>query len=290
MAPKRKAAETGDYTPRVSQPFHEADTSCVSAPVPNPKKSRTTTKQQSEDAPVKDTKHSALKKTAKTAKQEDIRKAAAGKPKEQPVSLPERYVGKFDLYSTQLPFLVREYLPEGADKPDFYRLYKKILFYQAKPDFSMRIALDSADSDVAKSGRFSCSQVAEPMGDEEIKPILITDGQAKTVTFNVGQTGHRSTAGSVPGYSARLELGDEGHGCMISSGRGQFKMRRVWQGEHVGNAVELFEGYWDFHTVWSGLLSRKGFGRGEDYSSAFWGVRARKDADGNEIGIESTLR
>ncbi|KAA1473121.1 hypothetical protein DENSPDRAFT_751195, partial [Dentipellis sp. KUC8613] len=70
--------------------------------------------------------------------------------------------------------------------------------------------------------------------------------------------------------------------CFIEGGNGSVKMRRVWTGE---GGEELFEGYWTLWVGYGAMMARKGFGRGDTYRGAFWAVRARKDAEGNEIGI-----
>lgn len=224
----------------------------------------------------------------KPSESEPCQATASEKENASPhVAGPALYIGKFDLYSTKLKFLTPEYLPQGATKPDFYRLYKKLLFFQAKPDYSMRIDLHDDGGPSAKTGRFSCPNVANPMSDEPFKPIMITRGQAKIVSFDRSEAVHSTTAGSGPGYVARLELDASRAGCsMLSSAKGNFKMHRVWEGEHEGCGVELFEGIWDFHASHGPMLRRKGFGGSTDYDSAFWGIRALKDKEGKEIGID----
>ncbi|KAJ6520457.1 hypothetical protein C8R45DRAFT_60969 [Mycena sanguinolenta] len=55
-------------------------------------------------------------------------------------SSPVSLSGKFDLYAMQLPFLAKVYLPQGESEPQFIALHKKILEYQAKPDFTAMLA------------------------------------------------------------------------------------------------------------------------------------------------------
>lgn len=227
--------------------------------------------------------------TAEPAAQPAVAVAATSESDSSP-----RFVGKFDLYSTKLPFLTRHYLPPGARKPQFEAVYKEILVWQAKPDFSIRIALleDAPDKPVAKHGMFSCGEVYNPLSEEEITPIHIVHGAAKTVSFSAKETLHQSMVGRAPGYIARLELNpgecDQCHCGMINSGAGSLKMRKVWEGtSETGEKQELFEGYFFFKTQHGATLRRKNWGPSMPYSSGFWGVRALKDEDGEEIGIDT---
>lgn len=200
-------------------------------------------------------------------------------PTSKAVSEPQapRFAGKFDLYSTKLPFLLREYLPSGASAPDFEAVHSKIQFYQAKSDFSLRIILAEGGA-----GRFACALVANPMSDEELGPIRISGRSAPAFAFDEDEAAHESTVGTGPGYTGRLTLDTSRSGCgMIQSGTGNIKMRRVWE----KNGQELFEGFWDLRVSYGPTLRRKSFGSGGSYAGAFWGVRGRKDAEGNEIGI-----
>ncbi|KAF7798971.1 hypothetical protein EIP86_010200 [Pleurotus ostreatoroseus] len=210
---------------------------------------------------------------------------------EKPADSSPRFVGKFDLYSTMLPFLTKPYLPPGATEPQFEAVYKEILTKQAKSDFSARIALreDTPDANVAKNGMFSCGMVYNPMSEEEITPIRIVHGAAKSVSFSTAETLHKSMVGEASGYIARLELDtDECDQCGIKSGAGSLKMRRVWEGKSAtGEKQELFEGSFFFKTQHGPLLSRKGWGSSMPYSSGFWAVRALKGGDGEEIGIDA---
>jgi hypothetical protein len=205
------------------------------------------------------------------------------------LSLDSPLTGKFDLYSTQLSFLRSEYTPKGATAPNFQAVYEKILFYQAKPDFSFRCALRTeAGDDSTSQGQFACSQVVDPMGDEPLEPLYIVHGQTKSsVKFGAKESAHPSTVGSGWGYEAKIELDmdGDGFGCgMINSGRGTFKMRKVWVAPD-DDTKELFEGYWTLKIVYGPTLRRKGFGTSNSYSGPFWGVRALKK-NGEEVGID----
>ncbi|KAJ3548684.1 hypothetical protein NM688_g5265 [Phlebia brevispora] len=203
-----------------------------------------------------------------------------------------RFAGKFDLYSTQLEFLKKVYLPEGETKPQFEAIYQEVLKYQAKDDWSIRIALNegSPNTKAGEYGMFSCQDVTNPLSDEEISPIRIINGEAKTVDFGTSETAHASMMGRSPGYIAQLELdakNSEKCDCgMIKSGNGTLKMHKVWEGQgEDGEQVELFEGYFFFRTENGPTLRRNGWGSSLPYSSPFWGVRARKNEKGEEIGI-----
>ncbi|KAI0659624.1 hypothetical protein C8Q70DRAFT_1053967 [Cubamyces menziesii] len=190
-----------------------------------------------------------------------------------------RFEGKFDLYSTQLPFLMSEYLPKGAPKPDFVAVHSKILFYQAKPDFSLRVVLDAEGE-----GRIACSGIVNPISDEELEPIMISGATKRNVRFNAEEAAHPSTVGSGEGFEGKLNLetGGCGMGC---SGKGTFKMRRVWESEDK----ELFEGRWDLRIKFGPTLRRKGCGSGDVSIGSFWAVRALKDTKGEEIGIDKDI-
>ncbi|KAJ8481431.1 hypothetical protein ONZ51_g6016 [Trametes cubensis] len=191
-----------------------------------------------------------------------------------------RFEGKFDLYSTRLPFLMSEYLPAGASKPDFTAVYNKILFFQAKPDFTLRIVLDASGE-----GRLACSEIVNPISDEELEPIMISGATKRNVRFNAEEAAHTSTVGSGEGFKGKLVL-EEMDGCGIGcSGKGTFKMRRVWESE----AKELFEGWLDLRITYGPTLRRKGCGNGDTTMSSFWAVRALKDANGEEIGIDKDI-
>jgi hypothetical protein len=89
-----------------------------------------------------------------------------------------------------------------------------------------------------------------------------------------------------PGISGEMELADS-H-CGIQSASGVFKIQRVWTKPNPdvdGELVELFEGFLSFNVSYSGLYRRKGHGNGDNKKFAFWGVRARINKDGKEIGL-----
>lgn len=88
------------------------------------------------------------------------------------------------------------------------------------------------------------------------------------------------------GISGEMELADS-H-CGIDFASGVFKIKRAWTKPNAdadGGFVELFEGFVSFDVSYSGIYRRKGHGNGDNIEFAFWGVRARKDKDGKEIGL-----
>ncbi|KAI0058146.1 hypothetical protein BV25DRAFT_1295369 [Artomyces pyxidatus] len=216
-----------------------------------------------------------------------------------PWFLPAQFSGKFDLFTTTFRPLSSAYLPEGATAPHFEDLVKGVLLRQAIPDISIRVTLPS-DAMAPKSGIFACPSITNPMSDEEVEPIRILDCKTQDVSFGENEAVHGSTVGKGVGILAKLRL-DTDNDCMMDSGLGTFKIRKVWEGKVrtegsvSDQTVELFEGYWTIkvrdvlvqhllvHVLrlpklqYSSLLRRKGFGSGNAGEGAFWGVRALKD-------------
>jgi hypothetical protein len=195
------------------------------------------------------------------------------------------------MYSARLPFLHSEYLPKDAKKPNFQAVYDKILFYQAKPDFTLRCALRTVHGRESMSqGRLECSSVTNPISDEILEPLCITNGLINdSVTFNAQESIHPTTVGDGAGYEAKIMLdqgGSESCGCgMINSAKGILKMRKVWEAPGEPEK-ELFEGYWSLKVNYGPTLRRKGFGTGDSYDSPIWAVRALTK-DGEEVGIDA---
>ncbi|TDL20186.1 hypothetical protein BD410DRAFT_829865 [Rickenella mellea] len=195
-----------------------------------------------------------------------------------PQQLPTLLTGKFDLYDSKLPLLVSEYLPKGAKSPNFKAVYEKILFYQAKPEFTIRCALreDAAGVDLSV-GRVACRVIRNPMSAEELEPIYVVDGQTEaTVSFDAGQSVHSSMVCDGVGYEAKLEL-DVMEGTADA-------MRKVWADD--SGEKELFEGYFSLNIIYGPTLRRKQHGNGKLYELKFWAVRALKK-DGEEVGIDA---
>jgi hypothetical protein len=209
--------------------------------------------------------------------------------------------GKFDLYAMELPFLASVYLPPGqsASAPRFDALYDKILEYQAKPESTARCVIPAApfasedkgaDTDTAekqKSGRLESAVLEDPM-EQAPWDIALVDLQAvPSLVFPLAERKQFATPPQTdcgPGIEGRTALA-ESH-CGAQRADGVFRMQRAWSGERAGKPVELWEGYLSFDVVYSGMYSRKGHGNGEKIGFPFWGVRARKNLDGKEIGLD----
>ncbi|KAF7369196.1 hypothetical protein MVEN_00247000 [Mycena venus] len=194
------------------------------------------------------------------AKNNSPSEAAAQTPESPSLS------GKFDVYQMDLAFLSDVYLPTGTSEPQFEKLYKKIAPF-------------TKDGQLEERG--SCDPMEEMPFDIAIKELKLID----KLTFSPGeQSRFITTPQSGPGITGRLELADSN--CGIQSAAGVFRMKHVWTGKGVeGRDVEIFEGYMSFKVAHSGLYKRKGHGSGNNRVFAFWAVRGRRDADGEEIGL-----
>ncbi|PBK64117.1 hypothetical protein ARMSODRAFT_941384 [Armillaria solidipes] len=197
------------------------------------------------------------------------------------------FSGKFDLYAMILPFLSKVYLPANSSStPQYEELYKTILTYQAKPDFSAQIVLP--DAPYTKDGVAGSRALRDPM---ECLPYDLCLKDIKAVN-KLSYTEHQksfflardSDMESGPAVTANTGIIDGG--CGIQSARGKFMMKRVWtKANPDGSLIELFEGFFSLMISYSSLYKRKGHGSGDDTEFAFWAVRARKDANGKEIGL-----
>ncbi|KAK0506675.1 hypothetical protein EDD18DRAFT_1097922 [Armillaria luteobubalina] len=197
------------------------------------------------------------------------------------------FSGKFDLYAMVLPFLSKVYLPTNSPStPQYEELYKTILTYQAKPDFSAQVVLP--DAPYAKDGVAGSRALCDPM---ECLPYDLSLEDIKAVN-KLSYTEHQksfflardSDVGSGPAITANTGIIDGG--CGIQTARGKFMMKRVWtKANPDGTLTELFEGFFSLMISYSNLYKRKGHGSGDDTEFAFWAVRARRDVDGKEIGL-----
>ncbi|KAJ7436881.1 hypothetical protein B0H11DRAFT_2255787 [Mycena galericulata] len=191
--------------------------------------------------------------------------------------------GRFDLYAMELPFLAEVYLPKT--EPQFAALYKTILKYQAKPDFTAQCLLPDVSS--GKTGRLESAALEDPMEgmpwDIELVGLKAVDALVFSPTERSGFLTQPEVG---PGIAGRTALAEE-H-CGVQSASGVFRMKHSWTGKGAGAAgedVDIFEGYLSFKVVHSGLYRRKGHGSGDKIDFAFWAVRARRDAAGLEIGL-----
>ncbi|KAH9889478.1 hypothetical protein C8Q73DRAFT_160268 [Cubamyces lactineus] len=211
------------------------------------------------------------------------------------------FVGKFDLYSSQLPFLRRRYLPRRAPSPpsyypytytspeptslNFSAVYAKIRTLQSKPDYSLRLVLSPSGT-----GRLACPYLENPCTGEELAPILISGFTSPDVHFTPKQAVHPRTVpahpGAVAGFVGTLALEDR-NGCgMGCAGAGALKMRKVWA---RGGGKELFEGWWEMDVRYGPLAKWYVEDRQVKFAGRFWAVRARRDESGREIGIEEDV-
>ncbi|GBE83573.1 hypothetical protein BKA93DRAFT_771703 [Sparassis latifolia] len=242
-----------------------------------PKKKGKRTADETVDAPQA--------KPAKRAKAtEESAKASASAPDKE-AEIPEpKFSGNFDIYAATLPFLTKVCLPSGQTTPQYEELYKTILTYQAKPDSSGRCYLPAG---ATSAGKFECSQVEDPMSEEALDVEINFVTKEKKLSFTRAERGKFKTPGSseeAPGISATTTL--EGSHCGFDSAEGVFKMTRVWaKAMPTGEVQELFEGYFSLDVEYSWLYSSKGHGDGAEYEFGFWAVHARKNEEGEEIGL-----
>ncbi|KAJ6455322.1 hypothetical protein C8R47DRAFT_1082776 [Mycena vitilis] len=211
--------------------------------------------------------------------------------------------GKFDLYAMELPFLADVYLPPGqsASEPQFSALYDKILEYQAKPDSTAQCVIPGAPvhssktknkadakdtAEEQKSGRLESAIFEDPMEGAPWEIALVDLKVCDPIVFPPKERKQFATAPQVNcgrGIEGRTELAMS-H-CGVQSAGGVFRMQRAWTGKRGGDTVEVWEGYLSFNVVHSGLYKRKRHGGGQAIGFPFWGVRARKDEAGKEIGL-----
>lgn len=184
----------------------------------------------------------------------------------------------------ELDFLTQVYRPRGTSGANYKALYDKILTFQAKNDRTARIYLP--DAPYTESGLFTSGAIMDPMQElpfdfalthiKEVSRLPLTAAQKKLFI---------TPPGDEPGISAAIELADD-H-CGVASTKGVFMLKPAWNvTAEDGATKEIFEGYFDLKLSYSSLYRRKGHGSGlPDIKVAFWAVRARRDKDGNEIGI-----
>jgi hypothetical protein len=197
------------------------------------------------------------------------------------------FIGNLDLYSMHLPFLKTEYLPANSTSPEYDRVYKTILTYQAKNDKTARCYLTSPTS--VDPSRFSSPLMEDPMDEMPLDITIDFIESHESLSFTTSELSSFAAPSAIPegpGISGEMQFIDS-H-CGIDYASGVFKIKRVWTKPNPdvdGEFVELFEGFVSFNVSYSGLYRRKGHGPGSDIEFAFWGVRARKDDNGKEIGL-----
>ncbi|KAJ7472421.1 hypothetical protein B0H11DRAFT_1811790 [Mycena galericulata] len=259
-----------------------------------PKKSTAAKRARSPDVTVNETTKTTSAPPNKRSKTASTNAPAASSPIDDASASSERsesvepesptLAGRFCLYKMDLPFLSKPYLPAGTSEPQFGDLHQAILKVQTKRDYTARCLIPEAP--FAKDGQLVSSTSVDPM---EEMPFEIAIADLKLVdelSFSPSERSKFVTPPkSGPGITGRTELAEDR--CGIQSASGIFRMKHAWTGKSVdGEEIEIFEGYLSFNVVHSGMYRRKGHGAGSKSAYAFWAVRARRDADGTEIGLK----
>ncbi|KAJ7176784.1 hypothetical protein C8R46DRAFT_1188520 [Mycena filopes] len=193
--------------------------------------------------------------------------------------------GKFDMYMMDLPFLSKPYLPAGKSEPQFADLYEAIQEVQNKSDYTARCIIPAAP--FAKDGELQDRCSVDPMEEMRFDINITSLTSVDTLTFPGAEEDEFITPPKAgPGITGRTELADSSH-CGIQAAAGVFRMKHAWTGKAGadGAEVEIFEGYFSFKVAYSGIYRRKGHGSGSNSAFAFWAVRARRNAAGEEVGL-----
>ncbi|KAG7439524.1 uncharacterized protein BT62DRAFT_1013820 [Guyanagaster necrorhizus] len=151
----------------------------------------------------------------------------------------------------------REKVTDGPIFSGKFDLYAMTNFtYQAKSDFSAQIALP--DTPYTEEGVAGSSALCDPMEclpyDLFLKDIKAVDG--------LSYTEHQESF---------FRASDSERSCSYR----EYRYHQWW----LGNSVRSWK------IFYSNSYKRKGRGSGDDTEFAFWAVRARKDTDGKEIGL-----
>lgn len=172
----------------------------------------------------------------------------------------DKLSGKFDGYSTAVSFLHKRYLPAGSTKLDFPSLFEKILDRQA-------VGQRTFAFEIGSTGELICPEIAEPMGDEPLTPLVITGSCDNLVKFDPKEWTFKPSMILGPGYVGRIEWeGDDCGYASPESAEGFIKLRKVWESE---SGKALYEGFWEVKVKYDKVLSRKGHGKGRDYRGSF---------------------
>ncbi|KAH8111466.1 hypothetical protein DFH11DRAFT_1546578 [Phellopilus nigrolimitatus] len=132
-------------------------------------------------------------------------------------------------------------------------LHAKILSFQAKKDKTAQLFLPDPET-LNSTGLFRTGAI---QSEKDSFITSVSDG---------------------PGVHAHIRIVDGGYGIESSSGVLKLKQVPIWTKSNVsgGERLELFEGHFAFH---------EGPWDGDDFETAVWAVRAKKDDDGKEIGL-----
>ncbi|KAF9055360.1 hypothetical protein BDZ89DRAFT_1055957 [Hymenopellis radicata] len=183
---------------------------------------------------------------------------------EEPESI--QLYGKYDLYAKHLPFLQLE----TGGSPDFEKLLEVMKRLQAKPDYSARVAIPEFHA--TNAGAF------EPRGFKD--PIDPVYGEQ----YEVALEGIKLIEKKDPIIKASMSITNGG--CGVASSSGAISMHRCWAKPAADDGLdEIFEASFNLHVSYSNMYRRKHLDDITDIDSEYWGIRARKDASGEEIGL-----
>ncbi|KAK0231767.1 hypothetical protein EDD85DRAFT_971440 [Armillaria nabsnona] len=194
------------------------------------------------------------------------------------------FSGKFDLYNMSLDYLRRL-------GNDYEALYDAILERQEKSEFSAQVAIPKApyfaEDGAAKDPAFCIEDMdmfSFPLRLKYIRSVNAGYTDEELNFFPEGDDDSDSVRANAPGLIADLKLAGRNPSARCCSGK--FLMHRSWtQTKRDGSIVELFEGYFDVSLSY-GQIKYDDHACSVDNVFGFWAVRARKDEDGKEIGIE----
>ncbi|CZR66411.1 uncharacterized protein PAC_16312 [Phialocephala subalpina] len=115
-----------------------------------------------------------------------------------PLLMANPFSGQFDGYAVELKFLRNRCLVPGTTKLDFSALYVEIIRRQSlnQRTFGFNIGV---------GGGFICPEIAGPMGDEPLDPLLITGSVKDIVKFEPKEWTLNPKLGAGPGYEGKIE-------------------------------------------------------------------------------------
>jgi hypothetical protein len=220
----------------------------------------------------------------------------------EPSSGSPKFAGNFDLYS--MCDLIEEGQVPREPFPQCDEVYDAIInsnpgitaqCYLGAPvspydEDEFDLGSDDADANVpASMGQFRGPTICDPFV-EQLYNVIITSIEAQdslAFTEELDQFPTRDSDPSGPGMTAQLELAGSGHPG-VDSASGYIKFVRLWtKAGPNGELLEVFEAYLNLEVVFEWDFRFRGHGRSENNELAFWAVRAKKDHNGQEIGLSS---
>ncbi|KAH9484714.1 hypothetical protein JR316_0001614 [Psilocybe cubensis] len=185
-----------------------------------------------------------------------------------------KFIGTFDLYGMDLPFLNSVYLPKGSSTVNPEALYKTILTYQAKSDRTAQLILPDSGPG---SGKLDSGVFCDPMEDMPFDIVARNIKEVPKLSFKSVFGRPDAQHGAWQGVGVTASLVIEDGGCGIASSSGSISMHPMWRKvEKNGDILELFEGTLTFRVKYSSMYSRRGHGSGQNETIDFWAVRGRK--------------